>query len=145
MGSRGLLDDTSKYAFSTNALLYAFGMVTNESDVLKNLFKQYLHAYFRPGGASEPPDDIVKYACSTIATSHDFAVITIRFSIVENHIVGILNVSIGESTPEHPLTFSKLNSVEYALRIRWSLAGGGKSKLIIARVDIPILGVKFAF
>ena len=125
MGSRGLLDDTLKYAFSNNALLYAFGMVTNESDVLKNLFKQYLHAYFRPGGASEPPDDIVKYACSTNATSHDFAVITIRFSIVENHIVGILNVSIGESTPEHPLTFSILNSVEYALRIRWSLTGGG--------------------
>ena len=145
MGSRGLLDDTSKYAFSTNALLYAFGIVTNESDMLKNLFKQYLHAYFRPGDASEPPDDIVKYACSTIATSHDFAVITIRFSTVENHIVGILNVSIAVSTPEHPLTFSKLNSMEHALRIRWSLAGGGKSMLIIARVDIPILGLKFAF
>ena len=88
MVSRGPLDDTLKYAFSTNALLYAFEMVTNESDVLKNLFKQYLHAYFRPGGASGPPDDIVKYACSNIVTSHDFAVITIRFSTVENHILG---------------------------------------------------------
>ena len=92
MGSRGLLDDTSKYAFSTNALLYAFGMVTNESDVLKNLFKQYLHAYFRPGGASRPPDDIVKYVCSTVVTSHDFAVITIRFNTVENHIMGFLKI-----------------------------------------------------
>ena len=37
MGSRGPLDDTSKYAYSTNALLYAFGMVTNELVVLENL------------------------------------------------------------------------------------------------------------
>ena len=95
-------------------------------------------------GSRGPLDDTSKYACSTIATSHDFAVITIRFSTVENHIVSILNVSIGESTPEHPLTFSKLNSVEYALRIRWSLAGGGKSKMTLVRVDMPFLGLKFA-
>ena len=105
MESRGLIDDTSKYAFSTNALLYAFGMVTNESDVLKNLFKQYLHAYFRPGGASMPPDDIVKYACSTTATSLGFAVITNRLSTVENQIVGFLDVSIRVSTPDHPSLF----------------------------------------
>ena len=59
--------------------------------------------------------------------------------------MGFLNVSIGVSHPEHPLTFSKLNSAEYASRTRWSLAGGGKSKMVLARVDIPILVVKFAF
>ena len=38
-----------------------------------------------------------------------------------------------------------MNSVEYALCTWWSLAGGIKSKLILAQVDIPILGMKLAF
>ena len=45
-----------------------------------------------------PPDDIVKYAYISIARSHGFVVIIIRFSIVDNHMVGFFNVLIGVST-----------------------------------------------